>query len=201
MTTTDDTTPRPLRFWLKAAAGRLADELDAALRSEALDRREWRLLKGLARADSAALQERLADRPHGLERLTHRGWVAQGEDGWQLTDDGRAGLERVSARSAAIRDRVSAAVSPDDLAVTTASLEAIARELGWEEGQHHRRDHHRGHRRGHREGPRPHGQHHPHEQGHPHLRSHGHPHTPDHGHEHGHHHDHPCAPRGRTLEG
>lgn len=191
MTTTDDTTPRRLRFWLKAAAGRVADELDTALRSEALDRREWRLLKGLARADSAAIQERLADRPHRLERLTHRGWVAQGEDGWHLTDDGRAGLERVSTRSAAIRDRVSAAVSPDDLAVTIASLEAIARELGWEEGQRPRRGHHRGHREEHRA----HGQH---------LRGHGHPHTPDHGHqrEHGHHPEHRCAPRGgRTLEG
>jgi len=192
MTPIEDTTPRPLRFWLKAAAGRYAVVVDAALRSEALDRREWRLLKGLARPDSAALQERIATRPHRLERLVHRGWVARADDGWHLTDDGRAGLDRVSARFSAVRERVSAAVSPADLAVTTASLEAIARELGWEEGQHHRRDH----RRGHREGHRPHGRRHLHECGERHP--HGHPQELGHGRPHEHH----FAPRGGlTLEG
>ncbi|MDN3311386.1 hypothetical protein QWJ90_10630 [Microbacterium oryzae] len=186
MTTTDDSMP-PLRFWLQAAAGRYAEESDAALRSEALDRREWRLLKGLARPDSAAVQERLSRHPHRLERLTRRGWVASADDGWHLTDDGRSGLERIRTRFTALRERVSAAASSDDLAVTAASLEAIARELGWEEGQRH-------HRGRHREGHRPRGQHHPHEHGRPHPHGHGRPHE--------HRREHHCAPHGgRTLEG
>ena len=50
-----------------------------------------------------------------------------------LTDEGRAAKERLGAIVEGIRSRVAGAVTPDDFATTLASLEAIARELGWDE--------------------------------------------------------------------
>ena len=65
---------------------------------------------------------------------SERGWVEETGDGtWVLTDEGRAAKERLGTIVDGIRSRVAGAVSPEDFATTIASLEAIARELGWEE--------------------------------------------------------------------
>ena len=137
---------RPLGFWLKAVDALVDREIDAALRGEAIDRRDWHLLKAL---DEGApwLQERMARKPRRIEALAYRGWATHADGGWTLTADGRAAVERLTAKVADTRERVAGAVSPEDLATTIASLEAVARELGWEEGQPLPRTH-RG-RRGH----------------------------------------------------
>lgn len=68
-----------------------------------------------------------------LRRLIARGWVAPDGDGWMLTDEGRATKDRLDALVDDIRTRVSGAVSAEDMATTLASLERIARALGWDE--------------------------------------------------------------------
>ena len=83
-----------------------------------------------------AFAERFARKGKRLRGLEERGWVEETGDGtWALTDEGRAAKERLGAIVDGIRSRVAGAVSPEDFATTMASLEAIARELGWEEGR------------------------------------------------------------------
>ncbi|MGW9114064.1 hypothetical protein [Microbacterium sp. NPDC055683] len=126
---------RPLGFWLTAADAVLAREIDDALASEHVDRRDWRLLNALAgTVDAPGLHDRLARKPHRVARLADRGWTALEDGEWTLTEDGRAALDRMTTAVAAVRERVAAAVPADDLDTTIASLEAIARALGWEEG-------------------------------------------------------------------
>lgn len=172
---------RPLGFWLKAVDALLAKEVDDALRGEGIDHRDWRLLNALAgTVDAPGLHDRLARKPHRVTMLAEHGWTELVDGEWTLTDDGRAALERLAPRVAAVRERVAAAVSPEDLATTLAALEAIARELGWEEGRPLPR------RAGRRHG---HGRH-----GHGHQHGHG-----GHGHEPAHRHG--FAPHGFARHG
>ncbi|MGW9269793.1 hypothetical protein [Microbacterium sp. NPDC055599] len=152
MNTTTDTTetpqpPRPFGFWLKAVDRLMAAEFAAAFDDEGITRRDWRLLNVV---DGSVERERPL-RAHKLRRLIDRGWVVTDGEGWSLTDDGRAAKERLGALVDGIRAKVVDAVPTDDLATTLASLEAIARAFGWEEGTPLPRTHRgpRGHRHGH----------------------------------------------------
>lgn len=134
----DTNTPRPLGFWLREVDARLAEEFAAAFAADGITRRDWRVLSTLAGEQTAP---GAVDRLRGkkLRRLVERGWVTETDGEWQLTDDGRAAAERLSAQVAGIRARVAGSVSDEDFATTLASLEAIARELGWDETQRPRR--------------------------------------------------------------
>ncbi|MFZ4895470.1 MarR family winged helix-turn-helix transcriptional regulator [Plantibacter sp. Mn2098] len=71
-----------------------------------------------------------------VDELAARGWItpADGDsDGIAITDAGRAAHAELLAQVRAVRSTVTDAVSPEDLATTLASLEAIARGFGWDE--------------------------------------------------------------------
>ncbi|MRX43646.1 MarR family winged helix-turn-helix transcriptional regulator [Agromyces kandeliae] len=125
---------RPLGYWLKVVERRIAAEVDAALADEGVSLRDWRRLNLVAgEVRGERLAERLAARPHKLDDLVERGWIV-GEPGeWTLTDAGRDVLDALTERVRAVRDRVRSSVSEEEYATMTASLEAIARELGWDE--------------------------------------------------------------------
>jgi hypothetical protein len=124
---------RTLGFWLRAVDALLDRAIAEALATEQLSRRDWMLLNVLdGRVDAPWLQERLARKGGGrIRRLADRGWVTLDDDQWTLTDEGRAARERLGELVDGVRKRVAGAVSPEDYATTIASLEAIARELGW----------------------------------------------------------------------
>lgn len=114
------------------------------------------------------MSEKLAARPERVEPLVERGWV-EGEPGtWALTEAGEAARASLQERVATLRAKVAGAVSPEDFATTMASLEAIAGELGWAEGERMPRRHHRGFGRRHGGGfgRRHHGEGHRHGEGH-----------------------------------
>ncbi|MFC5791154.1 hypothetical protein EDM22_04195 [Agromyces tardus] len=178
------TSPRPLGYWLRVIDRRLDDEMRALFEAEGLTRRDWRRLNliGGAVAD-ARLAERLASRPEKVEPLVERGWV-EGEPGaWRLTESGVAARDALVERVSALRARVAGAVGPEEFATTLASLEAIARTLGWSEDERMPHGPRRGIRRPHGRRPRHHGEH-------PHHHGGEHPH--DHGHERHHGGEHPC---------
>ncbi|MBN9177480.1 MAG: hypothetical protein J0I43_08970 [Microbacterium sp.] len=134
MENSPDTTPaRPFGYWLRAADRLLAREFASAFEQDGASRRDWRLLSLLAGdASSPALRARLEHRGgKKLRGLIERGWVAETDGAWTLTDEGRAAHARLAEAAGDIRARVSGAVSPEDFATTLASLEAIAIELGW----------------------------------------------------------------------
>lgn len=130
-----DATDRPIGYWLRAVDARITDAFASALHGEGVTRRDWMLLNVLSGdVDAPGFAERIARKGKRLRGLEERGWVAEQGDGtWGLTDDGRAAKVRLAAIVEGIRERVAASVSPEDFATTVASLEAIARELGWDE--------------------------------------------------------------------
>jgi hypothetical protein len=132
--TPDETGRRPLGFWLKLVDRRISEEMETLFADDGITRRDWRMLNLLAgEARDERLAERLHARPHALHRLVERGWVAGFPP--EITDPGREARDRLEAQVTALRERVAGAVSPDDFATTLRSLEAIARELGWDESQ------------------------------------------------------------------
>jgi hypothetical protein len=151
------TASRPLGYWLRVVDGLLTRQFADAFAGDHLDRRDWMLLNVLdGSIEAPFVAARLARGGKRVRALADRGWIVCSDDGWALTDEGRAAKDRLSADVDGIRDRVSAAVSPEDLATTMASLEAIARELGWDEtAARGERSWSRGHRRhgGHGFGP------------------------------------------------
>lgn len=158
MNTTDphDSThsSRPFGFWLTAVDRLMAAEFAAALADDGITRGDWRLLNVIAGttpgdtvpADAAAdsfpahaapaagsLHADAGFTEFRLCRLIERGWVAREGDGWTLTDAGRAARERLGTAVDGIRAKVADAVPAADMTTTLASLEAIARALGWDE--------------------------------------------------------------------
>lgn len=126
--------PRPLGYWLKAVDRLIDREFETAFADLDATRRDWRLLNVIGGdVTDERLLAKLDARPHRLLPLVERGWVAGEPGAWTLTDAGRDALDTLGERVSAIRSRVGGAVSSEDYATTLASLEAIARELGWSE--------------------------------------------------------------------
>jgi hypothetical protein len=158
MTTDDDntnsntsipTSPRPLGFWLRVIDRRLDDAMRELFAADGLTRRDWRRLNLVAGTVSdPRLSAKLAARPERVQPLVERGWV-DGEPGaWRLTEAGEAARASLHERVSSLRAKVAGAVSPEDFATTLASLEAIARELGWSEDERMPRGRRRGFARG-----------------------------------------------------
>jgi len=150
-----DSTARPLGYWLRAVDALLAREFATAFEAEGVTRRDWRILNLLG-GDVVApeLAERLQRRGKKLAGLVERGWIAESDGEFTLTDAGRAAKDRLGETVAGIRARVSGAVSEADFATTLASLQSIATELGWDpEERMPRGPRHRGHGRGRAFGP------------------------------------------------
>ncbi|WP_426625663.1 hypothetical protein ACPPVW_06280 [Leifsonia sp. McL0607] len=66
-----------------------------------------------------------------LADFVERGWVWFDGDTATLTDEGRAAHDAAFERIRALRASVSEGIDPADLATTLATLEAMARNLGW----------------------------------------------------------------------
>ena len=127
-------TDRPFGFWLKVVDRRLAEEMETLFAADGITRRDWRLLNLLAgTANDERLAERLRAKPHALHRLVERGWV-EGEPP-AITDAGREALARLEQQVSGLRERIAGAVPAEDFATTVRTLEAVARELGWDESQ------------------------------------------------------------------
>ena len=125
---------RPFGFWLKLVDRRISDEMETLFADDGITRRDWRMLNLLAgEARDERLAERLLSKPQALHRLAERGWVAGFPP--EITEAGREARDRLETQVTALRERVAGAVPADDFATTLRSLEAIARELGWDESQ------------------------------------------------------------------
>lgn len=156
---TSDT--HPFGYWITAVDRLMRTEFATLFDDEGITRRDWRMLN---RIDGTAPSERPVHSAK-LRRLVELGWVQRTRDGWALTDAGTLAKQRLGTAVDELRARVAGAVSPEDYATMTASLEKIAREFGWAEGKRLPRYEGRGHghRGGHchgfgRHGHRPHGQ-------------------------------------------
>ncbi|CAN7438020.1 hypothetical protein LJR045_002849 [Microbacterium sp. LjRoot45] len=138
--------PRPIGYWLRATDRLISREFATAFETEGVTRREWMILNVLdGTVDAPHLADRIQRGGKKLRSLSERGWVAEVDGAWTLTDDGTAAKARLAETVDGIRSKVAGAVSDEDYATTVASLEAMARALGWDENTSHP---HRGHGHG-----------------------------------------------------
>lgn len=182
---TPDTRTRSLAFWMRAAGAALAAEMNRTLAAEGLDRRDWAVLDLLSgERDIPGLAERVQRGGKRVRALAARGWAVERDGVWTITAEGRRERDRIQELVSGVRDRARGAVTDEDYATTLASLEAIARELGWDESSPRRsgpRGRHgfghgfgpghgfgAGHGCGRRFGEHPHRGEHPHPGEHPH---------------------------------
>jgi hypothetical protein len=131
---TDGGADRPIGFWLRAVDRLISREFAEAFAAEEIDRRDWMLLNALSGdVQLPPFADRFVRKGKRLRRLEERGWAEeQGDGSWTLTDEGRQVRARLAETVDGIRSRVADAVPPEDYATTIASLEAMARELGWD---------------------------------------------------------------------
>ncbi|WP_298861361.1 hypothetical protein [uncultured Microbacterium sp.] len=141
MNTTDT---HPFGYWITAVDRLMRAEFATVFEDEGITRRDWRMLN---RLDGTVADDRPLRGPK-LRRLVELGWVQRTRDGWELTDAGTLAKQRLSTAVDELRARVAGAVSPEEYATMTASLEKIAREFGWAEGKPLPRRERRGHRHG-----------------------------------------------------
>jgi hypothetical protein len=128
---------RPIGFWLKLVDRLFDERLDETLGD--LTRRHWQVLNVLQQGavDQAGIDARVRpflDRESSTKRevadLQDRGWIA-GTETMQLTEMGTKEFRRLLDAVSADRAQVMAGIASEEYATTVATLERMARNLGW----------------------------------------------------------------------
>ena len=134
---TAPTDRRPIGFWLTLVDRLIEARLERTL--DSLTRRHWQVLNVVQQGpiNRAGIDARI--RPFiGAEGTTARevadlearGWVADAK-GLVLTDKGAREFQRLLALVSADRQTLMNGIAPEAYATTVATLEAMARNLGW----------------------------------------------------------------------
>lgn len=136
--------PRPIGYWLRALDRLIDEAFDETITEHGVTRRQWQLLSVLDRR-SASLAELdhavapfLADDPDDpessaehLAELVESGWLVLDGDVYALTATGASAFERLRLVVDAQRARLADGLTEEQYAQTVASLERMARNLGW----------------------------------------------------------------------
>ena len=134
--------PRPIGFWLKLVDRLIDEQFASTLDEHGVTRRQWQLLNVLTqepatvdRLDAAVApflssEEGETSAEH-LAELVDSGWVALASENYELTERGRAALDRLSDVVAAQRTLVTEGLTQEQYDETLAALEKMARNLGW----------------------------------------------------------------------
>ena len=137
---------RPVGFWLKLVDRLIDEQFARTLEEHGVTRRQWQLLNVLAAGPATVqqldaevapfLREATDDSPaessvEHLTELIESAWVDATPTGYELTERGRAALDRLEAVVAEQRTVATAGVREDEYAATVAVLERMARNLGF----------------------------------------------------------------------
>jgi hypothetical protein len=142
---------RPLGYWLRAIEGPLRENMRGAFATFGVTRREWRTLTTLhAGAASAAEVEAAfpARRVHGpeghrlhrehrtieqlLDGFVSRGWASFDRGSYALTAEGERVHDAILTNVQTLRANVTAGIPDADYTTTMATLERIAKNVGWD---------------------------------------------------------------------
>jgi len=139
---------RPVGFWLKLVDRLIDEQFAQTLEEHGVTRRQWQLLNVLAAGPASVsqldaevapfLRGATDDSPaetsvEHLTELIESAWVDATPTGYELTERGRAALDRLEAVVAEQRTVATAGVSADEYTATVAVLERMARNLGFTE--------------------------------------------------------------------
>lgn len=134
--------PRPIGFWLKLVDRLIDEQFASTLDEHGVTRRQWQLLNVLTKepatvelldaavAPFLSSEEGETSAEH-LAELIDSGWVALASESYELTERGRAALDRLSDVVAAQRTLVTEGLTQEQYDETLAVLEKMARNLGW----------------------------------------------------------------------
>ena len=134
------TDQRPIGFWLQLVDGLITEQFESSLDEHGVTRRQWQLLNVLEREPAsvdtldAAIAPFLSEGESSAEHLTElieSGWVDATPTGYELTDRGRTAFEKLATVVGANRDVVANGLSDQEYSTTVATLERMARNLGW----------------------------------------------------------------------
>ncbi|MCW2289716.1 hypothetical protein EDF60_2682 [Leucobacter luti] len=134
-TGTQQTSERTLGYWLTMTDALVSREYARRFDAEGATRRDLGILSAISGTTEipGRLREQLERGGKRVCALADRGWIERDETGWQLTDSGEEARTRLAGIVQETTDRIAGSVSPEELATTTATLAAIAREFGWTE--------------------------------------------------------------------
>ena len=137
---------RPLGYWLKLVDRLIDETLDAVLPHAGRPRRRWQVLNtirdGVSEETSVdGVLSPFAGAVAGaggasavtaeIDDLVRRGWVARGDQGLSVTVAGNHAYHDLLDAVSVARERVAQGVSREEYARTVATLERMARNLGW----------------------------------------------------------------------
>lgn len=130
MNTSTPLDPRSLALRLTTVGHALQHRLFAQLRDGGIHPKAVLVLSALdGRIDAPWISARLARGGKRIDALVSHGWITRDDEGWALTDEGRAVLDRVDAARAALL----ADVPVDELRRLTTALDAVSAAVGLEE--------------------------------------------------------------------
>lgn len=127
---------------MKLVDGLIDEQFAHTLEEHGVTRRQWQLLNVLARGESTVEQLDAAVAPflvadeeetvlEHLAELTDSAWIDQTASGYLLTERGRAALDRLSLVVSGQRTAMTSDLTEADYLTTIATLERMARNLGW----------------------------------------------------------------------
>jgi hypothetical protein len=133
---------RPIGFWLKLVDRLLDERFALTLEEHGVTRRQWQLLNVLSRGNATpddldAEVEPLLPADEGetadehLAELVDSGWVDLTPSGYELTEHGETALAGLTGVVQANREQATEGIGEAEYEQTLATLEAMARNLGW----------------------------------------------------------------------
>ena len=142
---------RPIGFWLKLVDRLIDEQFASTLEEHGVTRRQWQLLNVLSQGDATVQQLDAAVAPflsagvgangepgepetsaEHLSELIESAWVDATASGYELTERGRTAFEKLDAVVTELRGRLSEGLTTEQYDMTVASLEQMARNLGWD---------------------------------------------------------------------
>ena len=129
---------------MKLVDGLIDDQFATTLEEHGVTRRQWQLMNVLARGESTVEQLDAAVAPflaadaeetslEHLSELIESAWVDATPVGYELTERGRGALGRLTTVVSDQRTVMTTNLTEDDYLTTIATLERMARNLGWNE--------------------------------------------------------------------
>jgi DNA-binding MarR family transcriptional regulator len=140
------TDPRPIGFWLKLVDRLIDEQFAHTLDEHGVTRRQWQLLNVLAQrpATTAELDAAIApflapgsesappeSSAEHLTELIDSAWVDATPTGYELTDRGRASIERLTDVVAEQRTVAMQGIDESEYLAVVGVLEHVAHNLGW----------------------------------------------------------------------
>ena len=139
------TTDRPIGYWLKLVDRLIDESFDEVFQHSGLTRRHWQVLNTIRDgvSDETAVDGVLspfagsATGGHAaavtaeVDDLVRRGWVARSDAGLSVTVAGNHAYHDLLDAVSRSRERIAEGVSPEQFATTVATLQRMARNLGW----------------------------------------------------------------------